>query len=144
MWRQAALAGVAVGVMIAGTGMARACGIDGTPSLSVDGRLVALNKVLTSNARADTWTPFVARDSYGARRTLLFAENRANVALSLPPVAFRYPWRWSFGDGSGARGATARHAYLRPGSYVVAVDAYFVVGARKQWVTFDKATVHVR
>src|SRR5579875_2135791 len=127
-----------------GVGTARACGLDGVPSLSIDGRLVAVNKTLTSAGKIDTWTPFVARGVYAAGRSLLFTENRANVALSLPPLAFRYPWRWTFGDGASARGMSAQHIYRRPGTYIVAVQAYLVAGAHHQWYPFDKATIHVR
>jgi len=93
--------------------------MDGIPSLSVDGRVVAVNSALTSNARFDTWTPFVTRGAYPVGRPVLLTENKANVEQSLPPEAFKYPWKWTFGDGATARGMSARHAYRRPGAYIL-------------------------
>lgn len=139
-----AIAGLVLGSGLLGAGVARACGMDGIPSLSVDGRVVAVNSALTSNARFDTWTPFVTRGAYPAGRPVLLAENKANVAQSLPPEAFKYPWKWTFGDGATARGLSARHVYRRPGAYILSVEAYLIAGAQRQWYTFDKVTIHVR
>ncbi len=139
-----AIAGLVLGSGLLGAGVARACGMDGIPSLSVNGRVVAVNSALTSNARFDTWTPFVTRGAYPAGRPVLLAENKANVAQSLPPEAFKYPWKWTFGDGATARGLSARHVYRRPGAYILSVEAYLIAGAQRQWYTFDKVTIHVR
>jgi len=139
-----AIAGLVLGSGLLGAGVARACGMDGIPSLSVNGRVVAVNSALTSNARFDTWTPFVTRGAYPAGRPVLLAENKANVAQSLPPEAFKYPWNWTFGDGATARGLSARHVYRRPGAYILSVEAYLIAGAQRQWYTFDKVTIHVR
>jgi len=136
--------GLLLGGTLLGVGVARACGVDGVPSLSVNGRVVAINAALTSNARFDSWTPFVARGAYPAGHPLLLRENRANVAGSLPPAAFKYPWRWTFGDGATARGMDTRHAYRRPGAYILSVEAYLVAGAQRQWYSFDRVTIHVR
>lgn len=141
LWRIAGAG--ALGAALLGASAAWACGIDNVPSLSVNGRLVALNPVYATTATYDTWTPFIARGVYPARRALLFAENRANVALSLPPVAMKVPWRWSFGDKTTARGTKVRHTYRRGGTYIVSVDAYFGTGKYAQWYTFDKITLHV-
>ncbi len=134
---------VALGAVALGAGMARACGMDGIPSLSVDGRVVAVNSALTSNARFDTWTPFVTRGAYPVGRPILLTENKANVAQSLPPEAFTHPWKWTFGDGATARGMSARHVYRRRGAYILSVQAYLVAGAQRQWYSFDKVTIHV-
>lgn len=142
-WRHLTGAG-ALGAALLGVSGAGACGVDGVPSLSVNGRLVALNTVYATNATFNSWTPFIARGVYPARHALLFTENRANVALSLPPVAMKVPWRWNFGDHATARGTKVRHAYRRGGAYIVSVDAYFGTGKYAQWYTFDKITLHVR
>jgi len=139
-----AIAGLVLGGGLLGAGVARACGMDGIPSLSVDGRVVAVNSALTSNARFDTWTPFVTRGAYPVGRPVVLTENKANVAQSLPPEAFKYPWKWTFGDGATARGLSARHVYRRPGAYILSVEAYLIAGAQRQWYTFDKVTIHVR
>lgn len=140
-WR--AMVVVMVGTAALGMGMAQACSVDGVPSLSVDGRLVARNATLTSSAAVDTWTPFIARGAYPARHMLVLREDRARVATALPPEAFRFPWRWRFGDGATARGLAVRHAYRHAGTYIVTVEAYLVAGTQKLWFTFDKATIHV-
>lgn len=138
-----ALGGTALGA-VGMVGVARACGVDGVPSLSVNGRVVAINSALTSDAGLDAWTPFVARGTYLVGHPLTLAENRTNVAQSLPPAAFKYPWRWTFGDGTTARGLNARHVYRRPGTYILSVEAYFVAGAQRQWYSFDRVTIRMR
>jgi hypothetical protein len=90
------------------------------------------------------WTPFVARRAYPANRPLLLKEDRARVAQALPARAFKLRWRWHFGDGATARGAAVRHAYRRPGTYIITVDAYLVAGTHSLWFTFDRATVHIQ
>lgn len=132
-----------LGGMLLGAGVAQACSVDGVPSLSVDGRLVAVNPSGASMTSTDFWTPFVAAGRYHTNLLLVLKEDRARVAAALPPVAFKFPWRWHFGDGTTARGTAVRHLYRRPGPYVVSVEAYFVVGTQKQWFTFDKATLRI-
>ena len=143
-WRRGAIAGLVLGGGLLGAGVARACGMDGIPSLSVNGRIVAVNSALTSNAGFDHWTPFVTRGAYPVGRPVLLTENKANVEQSLPPEAFKYPWKWTFGDGATARGMSARHVYRRPGAYILSVQAYLVAGAQRQWYSFDKVTIRVR
>jgi len=139
-----AMVGLVLGGTLLGAEVARACGMDGVPSLSVNGRVVSINAALTSDAQFDKWTPFVARGAYASGHALTLQENNANVAQSLPPSAFKYPWRWTFGDGATARGMSARHVYRHPGSYILSVEAYLVAGAQRQWYSFDKVTIRVR
>lgn len=141
-WR-ALLVGV-VGAVTLGAGVAQACSIDGVPSLLVNNRFVAVNTARAGNASFDTWAPFVARGVYPARQLLRLQEDHARIAQALPPEAFRYSWRWRFGDGTSARGSAVSHAYRRPGTYIISVDAYLVAGAHKLWFTFDKATLTIR
>jgi PKD domain len=138
------LGGVMIGALVVGAGAARACGLDGVPSLTVDGRLVAVNTAPASSASVEGWTPFVARRAYPANHPLLLKEDRARVAQALPALAFKLPWRWHFGDGAGARGATVRHEYRRPGTYIITVDAYLVAGKQQLWFTFDRATLYIQ
>jgi hypothetical protein len=138
------LGGVMIGALVVGAGAARACSVDGVPSLAVNGRLVAVNTAQTSSASVDTWTPFVAQGAYPANQPLLLQEDRARVAQALPALAFTFPWRWHCGDGANARGAAVRHAYRRPGTYIITVEAHLVAGPHRLWFTFDKATIHIR
>ena len=138
------LGGIMIGALVVGAGAARACSVDGVPSLAVNGRLVAVNTARASSASDEGWTPFVARGSYPANHPLLLQEDRARVAQALPSLAFTFPWRWHFGDGDGARGAAVRHVYRRPGTYIITVEAYLVAGTHRLWFTFDKATLHIR
>src|SRR5579875_3140271 len=136
--RRATVSALLAGLLV-GTGIERACSVDGVPSLSVNGQLVAVNSAEAGASSTDSWTPFVARGRYMTAHPLLLKEDRARVAAALPPVAFKFPWRWHFGDGTTARGMAVHHTYHHPGAYVVSVEAYFVVGKQKQWFTFDKA-----
>jgi hypothetical protein len=138
------LGGVMIGALVVGAGRSRACGLDGVPSLAVNGRLVAVNTTPASSASVEGWTPFVARGAYPANHPLLLKEDRARVAQALPVLAFKFPWRWHFGDGASARGAAVCHAYRRPGTYIITVEAYLVAGTHRLWFTFDKATIHIR
>ena len=135
---------VVLGGTLAGAAVARACSLDGVPSLTVNGRLVALNTASAATGSAATWAPFIAQGVYRASYSLLMHEDRAKVAAALPSNAFVVPWRWRFGDGATARGTTVHHIYKHPGIYVITVQAYFVAGTRQHWITFDKAAIHVR
>ena len=138
------LGGVMIGALVVGAGTARACSLDGVPSLAVNGHLVADNAALAGSASVEGWTPLVARGAYPANHPLLLQEDRARVAQALPALAFKVPWRWHFGDGATARGAAVRHAYRRPGTYIITVDAYLVAGKQQLWFTFDRAALHIQ
>ena len=138
------LGGFMIGALVMSASTAQACSVDGVPSLAVNGRLVAVNTARASSAAVDTWTPFVVRGAYPANHSLLLKEDRVRVSQALPALAFKFPWRWHFGDGASARGVAVPHAYRRPGTYIITVDAYLVAGTHKLWFTFDKATLHIR
>jgi hypothetical protein len=134
---------VVVAVLVAGS-TAQACGLDGVPSLLVNGRLVLVNRALPASGHLTIWAPFTAPGSYRAGQPVRLQEMRGRVLWTLPPSAFRTPWRWTFGDGADARGLRVRHTYRRRGTYVVHVRAYLVDGHDSQWYQFDAAVIHVR
>ena len=144
MLRNAILAlGLAAGALLNG-GTARACGLDGIPSLLVNGRLVDVNRALPVRGQLARWAPFVAPGVYPAGRPVTLSEIRGRVLWTLPPGAFRTPWRWTFGDGSQAQGLSTHHSYRRAGSYTIGVQAYLIDGRHSGWYVFDTILIHVR
>jgi hypothetical protein len=71
--------------------MTRACGLDGVPSLLVNGRMVGVNGTPPAQGQLATWAPFVAPGVYPAGRSVLFSEIRGRVLWTLPPSAFTTP-----------------------------------------------------
>jgi hypothetical protein len=136
--------GLLAAAALAATGTTQACGIDGVPSLLVNGHLVLTNRTLPASGQVATWAPFTTPGAYHAGQSLAMREIRGRVLWTLPPSAFRTPWRWTFGDGTAARGLNVRHAYRRGGTYVVRVRAYLVDGRDSQWYQFDATVIHVR
>ena len=136
--------GLAVASFLGALGMARACGLDGVPSLLVNGHLVVVNRVLPAQGQLAKWAPFAAPGLYPARQPVLLQEIRARLLVTLPPSAFRTPWRWTFGDGTLVQGMSARHRYRRRGTYVVGVQAFLVNGQASAWYVFDSMVIHVR
>lgn len=134
----ALLAGLAA--IVAGSADARACAVDGVPSLRADGARVVLNAVVRTRRNGATWAPFVCAHPFRVGHTVRFGEDLAELARSLPPEIVHGRWIWRLGDGSSAQGYTARHAYGRAGTYLV------TVGVRipgKRIFTFDAAQVRV-
>jgi PKD repeat protein len=122
------------------TGPLQACTIDGTPSATVNGSIVVLNKVPPIGRNLQVWAPFLAQSSVRVDQKATLAEIAQRVALT--QEAFRNPWKWTFGDGTGsARGTVVHHVYRRPGTYKVSVLAYFP--SHKFWYTFDAIQVRV-
>ncbi|HEY8284752.1 MAG TPA: PKD domain-containing protein [Chloroflexota bacterium] len=118
----------------------QACGIDGIPSLTVNGYMVVINKQVPVGPGLRLWAPFVLSFSLHARRAEVLAELPQRVPLQ--PEAFRNPWRWNFGDGSAqVRGITVHHTFSKPGIYKITVAAYFP--SRKFWYIFDAVQVRV-
>jgi PKD domain len=125
---------------------ANACSIDLKPSLSANGVLDAVNRAVPINSTQlkafAAAGPFVFSAPFAPRKTIIFAENRRDIAQSLLPDAMITPWRWHFGDGTIAYGWTVKHAYARKGDLRIQVDAY--LPKTKQWYEFDRVTIHVR
>jgi hypothetical protein len=136
--------GLAAGALLNGLGMARACGLDGVPSLLVNGRLVEVNRAQPAQGQLVTWAPFVAQGVYPVGRSVLLSEIRGRVLWTLPPSAFKTPWRWTFGDGGQARGLSTRHSYHYPGNYVIGIRAYLIDGRNSGWYLFDTMLIRVR
>jgi hypothetical protein len=135
--------GLMAGTLLSGLGTASACGLDGIPSLQVNGRLVILNRVPPVQGHLATWAPFVAPSVYAVGQLLLLSEIRGRVLWTLPPSAFKTPWRWSFGDGAQARGLSTHHRYRHAGTYVIGVRAYLIDGQSSGWYSFDTIQLHV-
>jgi hypothetical protein len=136
--------GLLAGALLNGIGTASACGLDGIPSLLVNGRLVEVNRVQPAQGQLATWAPFAAPGVYAVGQPLLLSEIRGRVLWTLPPSAFKTPWRWSFGDGTQGRGLSTRHSYRHAGNYVIGVRAYLIDGQNSGWYLFDTILVHVR
>jgi hypothetical protein len=136
--------GLAIGAILGAIGMARACGLDGVPSLLVNGRLVVANRALPVQGQLAKWAPFVAPGVYPTGQPVLLQEIRGRLLGTLPPSAFRTPWHWTFGDGTLGQGIRIRHRYRRHGTYVVGVQAYLVNGQASAWYLFDSLVIRVR
>jgi hypothetical protein len=125
---------------------AQACSIDGKPTLTVNGYDVVINKqVPAAGANLQLWAPFVLTFPLHTGRQETMAE--ITQAVPLPVIAFKTPWRWSFGDGSPvAHGMKVQHVFKKPGTYKVTVDAFFPpskVLKKGYWYTFDAVQVRV-
>ena len=130
-----------LGCVFLATG-AQACALDSKPSLSANGVLPILNKVMpVTAAELNAFTPFVFLHPYAAGAKITFEENRADVAQSLVPSAMERPWRWQFGDGTVGYGWSVTHAYAHAGPVSIAVDAYYP--GTKQWYQFDLVRLRV-
>lgn len=122
--------------------LASACARDGVPSVSLNGRLAALNHT-SRQIVLSTWSPFIFTRAAQRGHAVTLAENNREVARALPHEVFSHPWRWNFGDHSkAAYGTRVRHTYSKAGTYRIAVLAYYPVYAA--WQPFDYVTIHVR
>ena len=137
------LMAVTLWAILGTSGAALACGLDGIPSLLADGRLDRINTATpVTAAQVAAWTPFVLPRAFPARQLIILTEDRAEVAKSLNAVSMRRPWRWRFSDGTVAYGWTVKHAFARPGTWHMAIDAYFPGNGK--WYQFDTATVTIQ
>jgi hypothetical protein len=122
--------------------LAAACARDGVPSVSLDGHLAVVNR---SGGRVvpTTWSPFVFTRPARHGHVVTLAENNREVARALPRDVFTHPWRWDFGDHTRpAYGTRVHHIYRKPGTYRIAVLAYYPVYSA--WQPFDDVTIHVQ
>lgn len=136
--------GAAVAVLALATALiaapVQACGLDGTPSVSANGRLAQVTPwTPTTQAQMAIWAIFDFTRHYAVRQAITLTENRREVARALIASAMQRPWRWRFGDGQTAYGWTVRHAFARPGTWRIMVDAY--LPSTKQWYNFDQVMI---
>ncbi len=117
-----------------------ACGIDGIPSMSLNGRLVTINADQATKQNLAYWAPFVLGSAKPAA-ALRFAEDESELHKSLSTEAFAMPFQWTFGDGAAAKGPDVAHQYSQPGWYKVNVSYYYT--PEKRWVVFDSAELLV-
>jgi hypothetical protein len=136
--------GLVVGAILGAMSMAHACGLDGVPSLLVNGRLVVVNQALPVRGQLAKWAPFVAPGVYPTGQPIVLQEIRGRLLGTLPPSAFRTPWHWTYGDGTLGQGIRVRHRYRRRGTYVVGIQAYLVNGQASAWYLFDGVVIRVR
>jgi hypothetical protein len=122
------------------TAAARACSIDGIPSLSLDGRLVTFNYGQATKENISYWAAF-SLGTATANKEVYLREDLAKIRKALSPKAFITPFRWTFGDGASASGQAVQHRYRRPGWYKVNVDYYYP--PQRKWIVFDSAQLHV-
>lgn len=116
------------------------CGIDGIPSMAMNGRLVTINHAQATKESIGYYAPFLLGTAT-AGADLHFGEDAAKLHKALLAQAFATPFTWSFGDGATARGLSVQHRYRRPGMYKVDVSYYYTPQAR--WVVFDSAELAI-
>jgi hypothetical protein len=117
-----------------------ACGIDGIPSMNLNGHLVTINADQATKQNLAYWAPFVLAAAKPTT-SLHFGENERELHKSLTSQAFTVPFQWSFGDGATAKGVNVTHQYSQPGWYKVDVSYYYT--PEKRWVVFDSAQLPV-
>jgi chitodextrinase len=137
----AALTTVLLNALV-GAAAAQACGLDGIPSLRINGVLAKTMTSKPDRAQLAHWAPFIFPTPYRPGESLRLQENLTELKRSLPAQAFVHPWRWTFGDGTTAVGFTARHVYRHAGEYRITITAYYA--AYGAWYEFDNALVRVR
>jgi hypothetical protein len=134
------LLGCLVAFALSGAAHVTACGIDGIPSMSLNGRLVTINPDQATKQNLAYWAPFVLT-SAKPTTALRFAEDESELHKSLSTQAFAVPFQWTFGDGASAKGLGVTHEYTQPGWYKVNVSYYYT--PEKRWVVFDSAQLLV-
>jgi hypothetical protein len=134
------LSGLLVAMIVGNVAQASACGIDGIPSMNLNGRLVTINADQATKQNLAYWAPFVLAAAKPTA-TLRFGEDESELHKSLSSQAFAVPFQWSFGDGVTAKGLSVTHRYSQPGWYKVNVSYYYT--PEKRWVVFDSAQLLV-
>ncbi|HWE63987.1 MAG TPA: PKD domain-containing protein [Chloroflexota bacterium] len=119
---------------------ARACSLDGVPSISVNGHLAGITGGTATQATLAYWAPFTL-PAAAPGDTLRLREDLSNVRRSLPAQALAAPFRWRFGDGTGAQGDAVVHRYTRRGWYQITVS--YLQPALHRWIVFDRAQLQI-
>jgi hypothetical protein len=139
-WQRAACCVFLAGLLGLGVDTTYACGIDGIPSMSMNGHLVTINHAQATKQSLPYWAPFLL-GANTERTGLRFTENVKELHRTLDNRAFATPFRWTFGDGAAAKGLTVNHRYGKPGWYRIDVSYYYT--PQHSWIVFDSAELHV-
>ena len=134
-------AGILLLALLVMTGTATACVIDNKASLFANGVQATLNPAAPPSNGAALWARFTLDKAFASAAPIHFGELRADLQRSLAPATLAAPYRWEFGDGSGALGHTVAHRYARAGLYRLTVYGYAT--ATHSWFPFDNALVRI-
>ena len=120
-------------------GVAAACVIDNTASLSANG--VRATPTTSTPSGTGLWAQFSVGQAFAGGAPVQFTELRSDLMRSLAPATLAAPFRWAFGDGAAALGHTARHRYAHPGLYRLTV--YGFSRRTHSWFPFDNVLVRI-
>jgi len=120
---------------------ARACTIDGTPTVYANGQRAVLSHARFTPQTARSWAMFAFPSDYHTGTAVRLVEDRAALARVLPNEALGHEWQWTLGDGTKTIGWTAAHTYTHPGAYRIMVSAYYP--SWKQYFPFDTVRIVV-
>jgi hypothetical protein len=117
-----------------------ACVIDNTASAYANG--VRATLTTTGASPGALWAPFTFGQAVAAAAPVRLDESRADLLRSLDSSTVAAPYRWTFGDGTGAAlGHVVTHRYARPGLYLIGVEGFDE--QTRRWFPFDKALLRV-
>ncbi len=135
-------AGLALGACaVVGPAAARACSIDGKPTVSANGQRAVLTHLAFTQQTASSWALFTFRSRYRAGTPIALKEDSLSLSKVLPLEALGHPWRWQFGDKLQSVGMVVAHRYARPGIYRIVVSAYYP--SFHQYFPFDTVRIKV-
>ncbi len=120
---------------------ARACTIDGTPTVYANGQRAVLSHARFTPQTARSWAMFAFPSAYRPGAAVRLVEDRGALSRVLPNEALGHEWQWTLGDGTKTIGWTAAHTYTRPGAYRIMVSAYYP--SWKQYFPFDTVRIVV-
>ena len=120
--------------------VALACAIDNVASVYANGARATLTT--TAATPGALWAPFTFGQAVAAAAPVKLDESRADLLRSLDSATVAAPYRWTFGDGTGAAlGHVVTHRYAHPGLYLIGVEGFD--GQTRRWFPFDKALLRV-
>jgi len=120
-------------------GVAAACVIDNTASLSANG--VRATPTTAAPSDAGRWAQFTVGKAFASRAPVQFVELHSDLVRSLLPTTLAAPFRWAFGDGAAALGHAATHRYAHPGLYRLTVYGFST--HTHSWFSFDNVLVRI-
>ena len=114
---------------------AMACAIDNVASVYANGARATLTTTGTSPGAL--WATFPFGQAIAAAAPVKLDESRADLLRSLDSATVAAPYRWTFGDGTGAAlGHVVTHRYARPGLYLIGVEGFD--GQTRRWFPFER------